>query len=103
MGWIRKNLPRQELWEIRNHRDETAKDLIKGYTLSQLSLLEWKDPRTIKNSSKYLPIRVDDAQSLAKYKAGNKRNPYRILYIRLDEIKFIFNKKSGKKLVVEYN
>lgn len=100
---IKKTLPRGELWEIRDHRDNTAQILIKAYTLSQLSLMEWKDIRTIKNSGRFLPIRVDDSQNLNRYKRWINKKPYKVLYIRLDEIKYIFNKKSGKKLVVEYN
>lgn len=103
MVGIIKSLPRQELWEIRDHRDNTAKDLIKGYTASQISLMDGIDRRTVKTSGRYLPIRVDDWQSMSRFRAGNKNKPYRILYIRLDEIKYIFNKKTGKKLVVEYN
>lgn len=98
---IRHSLPRQELRELRDHRDNTSKDLIKAYTLSQLSLMDGIDTRTIKNSSRYLPIRVDTAQSLSRYKIGTQKKPYTVLYIRLDEIKFIFNKKSRKKLVIE--
>lgn len=100
---IPKTLPRDKLWSIRDHRDNTAKDLVKAYTLGQLAIMDNIDTRTIKNSSRYLPIRVDDNQVLSKYKRGKSKHPYRTLYIRLDEIKFIFNKKSGKKLVVEYN
>lgn len=59
------------------------------------------DTRTIKNSKKYLPVRIDDNQNLSRYKRGVYKKPYRVLYIRLDEIKHIFNRKSGQKLVVE--
>ena len=103
MAGIKRSLPRQELWEIRDHRDNTAKDLIKGYTLSQLSFMDWKDTRTVKTSGRYLPVRIDDWQSMASYRNRWKKTPYRIVYIRLDEIRYIFNKKTGKKLVVEYN
>ena len=61
------------------------------------------DTRTIKSSGKYLPVRIDDSQNYNRYKRGILKKPYRVLYIRLDEIKHIFNKKTRKKLTVEYN
>lgn len=100
---IRKSLPRTELWELRDHRDNTMDQYVKCYSLAQLSIMDGKDTRTIKNSSKYLAVRIDDCHNLSRYKRGILKKPYRVLYIRLDEIKHIFNKKSGKKLVVEYN
>lgn len=99
----RTSLQERELQQLIHHRDYTAKDLIKWYTLGQLSFLDWIDVRTVKYSWKYLPVRVDDSGAIDKYKRGLGRRPYRVLYIRLDEIKYIFNKKTGKNLVVEYN
>lgn len=98
-----KKIPKTEVWELRDHRDNTADLYIKGYTLAQLSVMNGQDTRTIKASGKYLPIRVDDSHNLYRYKNGIVRTPYRVLRIRLDEVKHIFNKKTGKKLTVEYN
>lgn len=65
--------------------------------------MDGKDVRTIKNSKKYIPVRIDDSVALNRYKRGMVKKPYRVLYIRLDEIKHIFNKRSWQKLVVEFN
>lgn len=98
---IVNKISKGDLWELRDHRDNTSGELIKCYTLAQLSLMDGIDTRTIKNSKKYLPVRIDDNQNLSRYKRGVYKKPYRVLYIRLDEIKHIFNRKSGQKLVVE--
>lgn len=91
---IRTKIPRGELWELRDHRDNTSGTYVKCYTLAQLSIMDGLDTRTIKNSKKYLPVRIDDSHNMSKYKAGIYKKPYRVLYIRLDEIKHIFNKRS---------
>lgn len=96
-----KKINSTDLWELRNHRDNTAKEMLKAYTISQVSFMDGKDTRTIKASGKYFPIRVDTWQALAQYKAGDKKNPYMILRVRLDEIKYLFNKRTGKKLTIE--
>jgi hypothetical protein len=100
---VKRFLPRMELQEILEHRDYTLDSLIKCYTLTQLSVMDGIDTRTIKKSPKYLPVRIDDSQNQSKFRRGIYKKPYRVLYIRLDEVKHIFNVKSGKNLVVEYN
>lgn len=100
MAVIRK-ISRTDAREIRDHRDNTAKDLIKCYTLSQLSIMDWIDTRTIKTSGRYLPVRIDHTQAIAQFKAWRTKKPYSIMWIRLDEIKFLFNKRTHKKLTVE--
>lgn len=99
---IVKSLPATERFEIRDHRDNTAKDLIKCYTLRQLSLMDWIDTRTIKNSGRYLPVRVDTWRSMTDFRSGKTKKPYSVKYIRLDEVKFIFSKRNkGKKLTID--
>lgn len=98
---IMKKINQTDLWEIRDHRDNTSKDLVKAYTLTQLSFMDGIDTRTVKTSWKYLPIRVDVAGSLSQFKAGKQKKPYMTLRIRLDEIKLLFNKRTGKKLTIE--
>ena len=98
---IAKKICRSNVWELRDHRENTCRELIKWYTLKQLSLLDGIDTRAIPKSWKYLPIRVDDGRSLCLYRKWGLKKPYKILWIRLDEIKYIFNRKTWKKLVVE--
>ena len=47
---VMKKINKTDLREIRDHRDNTSKDLVKCYTLSQLSLLDGIDTRTVKTS-----------------------------------------------------
>ena len=47
---IIKKIDRTDKREIRDHMENTAKDLVKCYTLSQLSLMDGIDIRTIKSS-----------------------------------------------------
>ena len=99
---IRKTLNNTELRQLKDHLENTAWELIKWYTLTQLSLMDWKDTRTVRNSWDYLPIRVDNSKSLTSFKAGNQKKPYMTLYIRVDEIKQLFNKRNKrKKLIIE--
>lgn len=99
---IRKSLNNTELRQIKHHLENTAWELIKWYTLTQLSLMDWKDTRTIRNSWDYLPIRVDNGKSYFDFRKWLQKNPYMTLYIRVDEIKQLFNKRNKKKkLIIE--
>ena len=90
-----------DLQEIRDHIENTARDLIKWYTTRQLSIMDKQDSSKIKRNPKYLPVRIDTSQSLWEFRRWRTRKPYKIFYIRLDEIRYIFNKRTGKKLVIE--
>lgn len=95
---VMKKINPSDTWEIRDHRDNTSKDLVKCYTLAQLSLMDGIDTRTVKTSWRYLPVRVDNYRSYYLMRKGQAKKAYSIMRIRLDEIKFIFNKRTGKKL-----
>lgn len=56
------------------------------YKLKELSELENKNPRTIKNSFRYLKVRIETSSSTAQYKLGNTKTPYTYRYIRLEDI-----------------
>lgn len=47
---IIKSLPKTERAELIDHRDNTAKEMIKCYSLRQLSFMDGVDTRTIKTS-----------------------------------------------------
>lgn len=98
---IIKTLPRSDRDELRDHRDNTAKEMVKTYSLRQLSFMDGIDTRTVKTSGKYLPVRVDTGDSLYRFKRGASKKIYMVRYIRLDEIKYIFNKRTGKKLTID--
>lgn len=99
---IKKKIDKTDMREIRDHRDNTAWELIKTYTLTQISIMDWIDTRTVRTSWKYLPVRVDNSQSLSLFRAWKQKYPYRTMWIRLDEIKDLFKKRNkGKKLTIE--
>lgn len=99
---IMKKIDKTDMREIRDHRDNTAWELIKTYTLTQISIMDWIDTRTVRTSWRYLPVRVDNCQSLSNFKAWKQKKPYKIMWIRLDEIKDLFKKRNkGKKLAIE--
>lgn len=98
---VRTKLADRQLFELRDHRDNTAWELIKCYSPSQLSLMDWIDERTVKTSRKYLPVRVDSWPAMDRYRHGEQNKPYRVMYIRLDEIRALYHKRTGNKLEIE--
>lgn len=101
MAWIKKNLTEQQLFELRDHRDNTAWELIKCYTAVQLSFMDHVDERTVKHSKKYLPVRIDSGPAMDKFRRGKQAKPYRVLYIRLDEIRALYHKRTGNTLSID--
>lgn len=99
---IVKKLSENDLFEIRDHRDNTSKDLVKLYSISQISLMDNIDTRTIRKSNRYLPVRVDSSRSMYRMRKWETNKSYVIKWIRLDEIKYIFNKRTWKKLTIEF-
>jgi hypothetical protein len=98
---IEKRLTDQQLFDLRDHRDNTSWELIKCYTLAQLSYMDWVDTRTVKHSSRYLPVRVDSWPAMDKYRRWLQSKPYRVMYIRLDEIRALYHKRTGNTLAIE--
>ncbi len=88
--------------EILDHVYNTSHELIKCYDIKQLALIEWKNVQYIKKDPRFLPVRIDTAIARNKQKMWSKRNCYTVKYIRLDEIRHIFNQRTWRKLVVEY-
>ena len=100
---IVKKICRSDVWELRDHKENTCREFIKWYTLAQLSLIDGIDTRTVRKSWKYLPIRIDDSRSMCLYRQWKMKKPYKILWIRVDEIKYIFKKRNKWKcLVTDY-
>lgn len=98
---IKKSLSEAQLFELRDHRDSTAWILLKTYTPAQLSYMDWVDERTVKTNKRYLPIRVDSWPALDRYRRWQQVKPYRIMYVRLDEIRALYHKRTGNKLEIE--
>ena len=98
---IKTSLTPSLLFELKDHRDNTMWNLIKCYTAVQLSYMDWIDERTVKTSKKYLPVRVDSWPAMDKFRRWKQTKPYRIMYIRLDEIRALYKKRTGNTLEIE--
>lgn len=101
MSWKRLTLNDRERREIENHLETTRDSMIKAYTVWQLAFLDWIDTRTVKNSWKYLPIRFENREARYEQRIGENRKWYTIRRVRVDEIKYIFNKRNLKTRLVE--
>ena len=68
-----------------------------SYKLKELAELEGKAPATIKNSFRYIKIRIETAWSKAHFKLWETKSPYSYRYIRLEDI------QKALKNKVEFN
>lgn len=59
---------------------------IKSYWLLELAELEGKSHPTIKNSRRYIPIRIYSPTIEKRAKLGKQSKPYLIKYIRLEDV-----------------
>lgn len=98
---IKKELSDAQLFELKDHRDNTMWDLIKVYTPAQLSYMDNIDQVSVKSSKKYLPVRVDSWPAVDRYRRWEQSKPYRVMYIRLDEIRALYHKRTGNRLEIE--
>ena len=100
---IKKELSDAQLFELRDHRDNTMWTLIKVYTPAQLSFMDHIDQVCVKRSKRYLPVRVDSGPAVDRFRRWEQEKPYRIMYIRLDEIRALYKKRTGNTLEIEIN
>lgn len=91
----------KEIDAILNHLTVTAETHVKCYTLRQLAFLDWKTSAYVRNSWKYIPVRFDNRMSRADYNRGKFKKPYAVKWIRVDEIKYIYNKRNKRHILVE--
>lgn len=98
---ITRELIPAELDEIKSHLSLTALTMPKAYTLKQISFLDGIDTRTVKTCWKYMPVRLDYREHKHFYNTWRYKKPYQIRRLRVDEIKFIFNRRNRKKKLVE--
>lgn len=102
MWSIKKSISDTQLFELRDHRDNTAWELIKCYTASQLSFMDHVSEDTVRrNWKKYLPVRVDSWPAIDRFRRWLQEKPYRIMYIRVDEIRALYHKRTGNTLEIE--
>ena len=99
---VKRKISDTQLFELRDHRDNTAWELIKVYTASQLSFMDRVDENTVRrNQKKYLPVRVDSWPAMDRFRRWLQAKPYRIMYVRLDEIRALYHKRTWNKLEIE--
>jgi hypothetical protein len=99
---VKRKISDSQLFELRDHRDNTAWELIKVYTVSQLSFMDRVDENTVRrNWKKYLPVRVDSWPAIDRFRRWLQAKPYRIMYIRVDEIRALYHKRTGNTLAIE--
>ena len=92
----------KSLREIQHHLENTAWILVKIYNKKQLSIMDGIRVTQIeKHPEKYLPVRIDKRDQHFKFYnewyAANK--PYWIGYIRMDEVRGLYRKKTWKNLI----
>ena len=68
-------------------------ELLTLYTLKELSELEWKNPRTIKGSYRYLKVKIETSTSRFMNRTGLTKKSYWVKYIRLEDVKKLLNWK----------
>lgn len=64
-----------------------------SYSLKELSDIEKKAPRTIKNSDRYIKIRIETKSTIRRAKIWLQKKSYSYRYIRLEDIKNIYKNK----------
>ena len=74
------------------------KDFITLYSIKELSEIDNHHPITIKNSKRYIKVKIENASTRAMYKAWSTKKPYTFKYIKWDEVKEVIEKQFWKKL-----
>ena len=80
--------------EIINHLTDTKDIMVKAYTMKQLCFLDWVTNKKIKQSWKYIPVKIENRESRRKQRAWLDRKGYAVRWLRVDEIKYIFSKRN---------
>ena len=74
-------------------------DWLKLYTLKELKDIEWSYYTKIKNSNKYIPVKIKDARNKYLHEKWYIKKDYSIKYIRLEDIENYL----WKKLTISFN
>ena len=72
-------------------------DWLKLYTLKELKDLEGSYYSKIKNSNKYIPVKIKDARNKYLHEKWYIKKDYSIKYIRLEDIEYYLWKKISIK------
>lgn len=92
----------KSLREVKHHLENTSWYLIKVYNKKQLAMMDGIDQHNVeKYTDRYLPVRIDNKhRAFLFYTPWYKANkPYSTWWIRLDEIRGIYKKRTGKNLI----
>lgn len=63
---------------------------IRSYTLKELAELEKKHPLTVRNSTKYMPIKIYSPTITKRFELGKQKRDYTVRYIRLEDVKKLY-------------
>ena len=74
-------------------------DWLKLYTIKELKELDWSYYAKIKNSNKYIPIKIQDARNKYLHEKWYIKKDYSIKYIRLEDIENYL----WKKMTITFN
>lgn len=72
---------------------------IKLYSMKELKAIENSYYYKVKNSSKYIPVKVQDWQNLYEYRKWRAKKDYSVKYIRLEDIENYLQKTVKITLV----
>lgn len=73
-------------------------DELKLYWLKEIMDMDKKDGRTVKKSFRYIPIRIQNAQTLYRGRTGKSEKDYTVKYILFSDLKEWFDKNHWKKI-----
>lgn len=88
-----KTVRESDLKNIIDHRENTAGDMVKAYTLAQVSMIDNIDKNTVVKSGRYVPVRVDSSTS-----RKTTRRWYSVRYVMLSELEKIISKRSKRDI-----
>lgn len=87
--------------EILNHIADTRDIMVKAYTMKQISFLDWVTNQQIKQSWKYIPVKIENRESRWEQRAWLDRKGYTVRRLRVDEIKHIYARRNKEKVLSE--
>lgn len=85
---------------IAHHYENTLGKLVKCYSMVELEVMEWRYDKAIKNSWKFVPVRVDEPIKRHKYKRGKSATPYQVRWIRIDELQKVLSNMTWKTVKI---
>lgn len=77
--------------------NENLLEGIKLYSIKELKEIEGSYYAKVKNSNKYIPVKIQDWQNLYEFRKGRAKKDYSIKYIRIEDIEKYLSKRISIK------